>query len=518
MSDSRTSKSLKNAGVTIFYYFVNVILGFWSRQLFYDYLGSEVLGLDTTASTMFMFLNLAELGIGSSVAYFMYRPMFENDTFTMNEIVALQGWIYRRVAAIILIGSFILMIFFPWIFSDIKIPLWYAYATFSIMLFGSMLGYFINYRQCVLNADQKGYIVARVTQGAFVLFRILLIVLLPVVSHPFLLYLGTNVLGSIFGCLWLNHILKKEYPWLHKAETSGRELLKKYPEIITTTKQIFIHKVTTLIVNQVAPLIMYAFTTLSAVAYYGNYLTLIDKAKDVIKNAFSSTYAAVGNLVASQDDERIQSVFWELIDSRLNVSFSCILVLSMITEPFISVWLSPNYLLGKEVLILVCVLSFLSINRQTVDSFIAGYGLFQDVFAPAIEAVINLSVAIGLGYLWDIVGVQCGTLASTLIIVYGWKPYFLYTRGFKRNPWHEYFIPMLWRWSLLAVNGIVFFSLAEALRPESLDNYISIGIYFLILSIIVIPSIYIQFYFLTPGTRRFHARIVGLIRNKLKRH
>ena len=217
MSDSRTSKSLKNAGVTIFYYFVSVILGFWSRQVFYDYLGSEVLGLDTTASTMFMFLNLAELGIGSSVAYFMYRPMFENDTFTMNEIVALQGWIYRRVAAIILIGSFILMCFFPWIFSDIKIPLWYAYATFSIMLFGSMLVYFINYRQCVLNADQKGYKVTRVTQGAAVLFRILLIVLLPVVSHPFLLYLGTNVLGSIFGCLWLNHILKKEYPWLHKA-------------------------------------------------------------------------------------------------------------------------------------------------------------------------------------------------------------------------------------------------------------------------------------------------------------
>ena len=518
MSDSRTSKSLKNAGVTIFYYFVSVILGFWSRQVFYDYLGSEVLGLDTTASTMFMFLNLAELGIGSSVAYFMYRPMFENDTFTMNEIVALQGWIYRRVAAIILIGSFILMCFFPWIFSDIKIPLWYAYATFSIMLFGSMLGYFINYRQCVLNADQKGYKVTRVTQGAAVLFRILLIVLLPVVSHPFLLYLGTNVLGSIFGCLWLNHILKKEYPWLHKAEASGRELLKKYPEIITKTKQIFIHKVTTLIVNQVAPLIMYAFTTLSAVAYYGNYLTLIDKAKDVIKNAFSSTYAAVGNLVASHDDERIQSVFWELIDSRLNLSFSCILVLGMITEPFISVWLSPNYLLGKEVLILVCVLSFLSINRQTVDSFIAGYGLFQDIFAPAIEAVINLSVAIGLGYLWDIVGVQCGTLASTLIIVYGWKPYFLYTRGFNRNPWHEYFIPMLWRWSLLAVNGIVFFSLAEAFRPESLDNYISIGIYFVVLSIIVVPSIYIQFYFLTPGTRRFHARIVGLIRNKLQRH
>lgn len=515
MSDSRTSKSLKNAGVTIFFYFISVLLGFWSRKVFYDYLGSEVLGLDTTAATMFMFLNLAELGIGTSVAYFLYRPMYENDTLTMNEIVALQGWIYRRVAYFIMGASAILMCFFPWIFSDIKIPLWYAYATFSVMLIGSMLGYFLNYRQCILAADQKGYKVTKVTQSASTLFRIMLILLLPVVSHPFLLYIGTNLLGALIGCFWLNHVLKKEYPWLKKAELSGKELLKKYPEILTKTKQLFFHKVTTLIVNQLSPLIMYAFTTLTAVAYYGNYLTLIDKAKDVIKNAFMSTTNAVGNLIASKDEERIKAVFWELLDSRLCISFSCVLVLSLITEPFISLWLSPEYLLGGKVLLLVSILSFLSINRQTVDSFISGYGMFQDIWAPAVEAVINLSVAIGLGYLWDIAGVQCGTLTSTLIIVYGWKPYFLYTRGFKRNPWREYFLPMLWRWGLLAINGVAFYTLANYIRPKDLDSYKSIATYMIVLSIIIIPAVYLQFYILTQGTRDFHHRICGLIVSKL---
>lgn len=76
MSESRTSKSLKNAWVALFFYAINVIIGFWKRQVFFDYLGSEVLGLDTTASTLFSFLNLAELGIGASVGYFLYRPMF----------------------------------------------------------------------------------------------------------------------------------------------------------------------------------------------------------------------------------------------------------------------------------------------------------------------------------------------------------------------------------------------------------------------------------------------------------
>lgn len=510
-SESRTIKSLKNAQVTLLFYTINVILGFWSRKVFYDYLGSEVLGLDTTASTMLSFLNLAELGVGASIAYFLFQPMYEHDTRTMNKIVALQGWIYRRIAYVIIAASLALMCFFPIIFKDIQIPLWYAYATFSVMLFNSILGYFISYKQCILNADQKGYKVTKATSTAGVVFRIMLIFLLPVVAHPFLFYIGTSLLGGIFGCVWLNHILKKEYPWLASVEESGRELLKEYPDILKKTKQLFFHKITTVIVNQVAPLIMYAFTTLTAVAYYGNYLTTIDKAKDVLKNAFGSTAAGIGNLIASHQDDHIIEVFWELIDSRLCVSFACILVLGFITEPFISVWLSPTYLLGKPVLVLVCVASFLSINRATVDGFIGGYGLFHDIWAPAVEAVINLSLAVGLGYLFDIAGVVAGGIISTLAIIYIWKPYFLYTQGFKRHPLKEYFLPMAWRWALLIANGIVFSWLNALLMPEHIDSYLKIAIYGLVLSAVIIPTIYLQFYFLTPGTRRFHKRMTALV-------
>ena len=189
MQESRTIKSLKNAEVSIIYYTLNLILGFWSRNIFYKYLGSEVLGLDTTAYSLLSFLNLAELGVGGSVAYFLYRPMFDKDTHTVNEIVTLQGWIYRRIATFIIFVSVVMMCFFPWIFAKMKLPLWYAYCTFLVMLFGSLLGYFINYRQCVLNTDQKGYKVTQVTSGAGVFFKLLLILLLPVVSNPYVFYI-----------------------------------------------------------------------------------------------------------------------------------------------------------------------------------------------------------------------------------------------------------------------------------------------------------------------------------------
>ena len=45
-AESRTAKSLKNSVVALGFYFVNLILQFFSRKIFLDHLGAEVLGLE----------------------------------------------------------------------------------------------------------------------------------------------------------------------------------------------------------------------------------------------------------------------------------------------------------------------------------------------------------------------------------------------------------------------------------------------------------------------------------------
>lgn len=516
MQESRTTKSLKNAEVSVLYYTLNLIVGFWARKVFYDYLGAEILGLDTTASSLLSFLNIAELGVGASVGYFLYQPMFDKDTRTINDIVSLQGWIYRRIAAVIIVAAAILMCFFPLIFKDIKVPLWYAYATFSVMLFGSLLGYFVNYRSCVLSADQKGYKVTKVTSGMSLAFRVILVIVLPYVPSPFFFYIGTNLLGTILGSLWLNHVLKKEYPWLHQAELQGKELLKKYPDVLKKTSQLFFHQISTFIVFKCSPLIMYAYSSLTIIAYFGNYLTLIDKAKDILGMAFSSSQAAIGNLIASHDRQHILDVFWELNDSRICISTACLLVLALITEPFISVWLSPNYLLGPSVLIILVFNSWLMLNRDPIGQYVSGYGLFQDVWAPIVEACINFGVSILLGRLFGITGVLLGATASNIIIMYGWKPYFLFTHGFRLHPLRSYYIPVLYRYLLAGLAVFIVVVVNKSLCPSSFSGFFDVVVYGLILTVTVIPAIYLEFYIFTPGMKRFHKRILGLI--KIRRH
>ena len=80
VTDSRTSKSIKNSLVALAFYFINLVLQFFSRKVFLDYLGAEILGLNTTATNLLQFLNLAELGIGSAIACTLYKPLLEKDT------------------------------------------------------------------------------------------------------------------------------------------------------------------------------------------------------------------------------------------------------------------------------------------------------------------------------------------------------------------------------------------------------------------------------------------------------
>lgn len=100
--ESRVKKSLLNARVNLIFYFLTLILSFFSRKIFLDCLGADFVGLTTTLQNLLGFLNLAELGIGSAIGYVLYKPLFEHDQQKINEIISVFGYLYRWIGLIIL--------------------------------------------------------------------------------------------------------------------------------------------------------------------------------------------------------------------------------------------------------------------------------------------------------------------------------------------------------------------------------------------------------------------------------
>lgn len=429
---SRTAKSILNSKVALLYSILVFVSGFFSRKVFLEYLGAELLGLNTTVVNLLQFLNLAEMGIGTAIACTLYKPLFEKRQDAINEIISLQGWLYKKIAYVVMGASVVLMCFFPLIFEKTNIAQWYAYATFVTLIFSSLLGYFVNYKQVILSANQEQYKVVYGYNFVRILKTVFQIAAISYLHNGYVWWLVLEALFTVLASVSLNFMIKKSAPLLKADSSKGKLLQHKYPEVIAKIKQLFIHKIGSFVLTQTQPLIIYAFASLTIVAYYGNYMFVILGVTTFTRALFNGMAASVGNLVAEGDENRIIRVFDELYTSR----FFFVSVLSVCTyimiPQFIRLWVGEEYIMENTTVILMVIGLFVKCVRSTLDNFIEAYGLFYDVWAPITEAVLNVGCSVLLGYFYGINGVLLGSLISLITLAMLWKPYFLFTKGLKK--------------------------------------------------------------------------------------
>ena len=430
-AESRTAKSIKNSVVALAFYFVGLVLQFFSRKIFLDYLGADVLGLNTTATNLLQFLNLAELGIGAAISFTLYKPLFDNDEKTINEIVSLQGWMYHRIAWIVILGSSVLMCFFPWIFAKMPLPLWYAYASFGVLLLSALLGYFVNYKQILLSADQKDYKIQYSFQSIKLIKTCCQIFALTYFDDAYVWWLILELVFAVVGSISLEWMTRKTYPFLKPNISEGKQLYRKYPEIGKKIKQVFFHKIGCFALTQTSPIIIYAYASLTLVALYGNYMLIITGVTMLMNAMFNSMNAGVGNLVAEGNKERILSVFEELFAVR--TIFICTLCFGVYTlaADFITLWIGEQYVLDNTTLALMVATLYITLSRSTIDAFIAAYGLYGDIWSPIVEASINVGLSVLLGYFYGLHGILAGVMISLFLVIFCWKPIWLFLKGFK---------------------------------------------------------------------------------------
>lgn len=427
--ESRAKKSLLNARVNMICYFASLIVAFFTRKVFLDQFGAEFIGFTGTIQSLLGFLNLAELGIGSAIGYVLYKPIFEDDRVKINEIISVFGYIYRCIGLFILGMGAVMSLFLPMIFPSTSFSWPLIYFAFYSCLLSSLLGYFVNYKMFLLSADQRNYVVT----GYFQLTtttRVIIQMILALTVCSYYLYILLEIIFAGINSVILKWKINKTYHWLESDIKLGHQLFKKYPEVVKYTKQLFTHKIGSFVQFQLSPFIIYAYVSLPIVALYGNYTMIVQRLQGLVGGVLNSTGAGVGNLIAEGDKEKIYGVYKELLSVRIFIAGILSVCVYMLIGGFITVWLGKEYELSKIVTILICIQFFMSIVREVTDQFLFGYGLFYDIWAPVAESFIFIAASVTLGALYGLSGVLAGPLLSTFIIVYLWKPYFLFSKGF----------------------------------------------------------------------------------------
>lgn len=430
---SRIKKTILNAKINSIFYAIAILLSFYSRKFFIGNLGDELVGLGATLGNILGFLNLAELGIGSAVSFLLYRHLHENNKEHLQNIISVFGYYYNRIGIFIICSAVVLSLFLPLIFKSSSISLGLIYASFFTFLYSSLLGYFVNYKQLLFTADQKNYLIVSYVNTISICKILLQILVLSYFKGEYYLFLLIEVIFATLQSVIISVKIRKEYPWLHSSAKRGRELKQSYPEILKNTKQIFSHQFAGFILTQTDQLLVFSFTSLTVVTYFSNYTLIIQKITNFLFQLLNSSSAGVGNLIASNDFKNIKHVFGELMVLRYWAAGILIFCLYILTPSFIAIWLGREYVLENNILILMLVNTYILITRQTIDSFLMGYGLFSDVWAPWVEAALNLSISIFLGFHYGIAGIMTGTLISMIVIIVIWKPYFLFKNGFNES-------------------------------------------------------------------------------------
>ncbi len=430
MSESRVHKSLLNAKVNLLFYFLSLFFSFYSRKIFLECLGDNFIGLTGTLGNILGYLNLAELGIGSCISFFLYKPLQCGDRGKIQEILSVFGYLYRKIGLFILLAGCAVSLCFPWIFSEAELGMGIIYFSFFSFLGSSLIGYFINYRQILLQADQKNYLVAIYFQSAG-LVKTALQIFLAYTYRNLYVWVAIEFLFGILGCIILNWKINKEYPWLHTNIRNGKALVKQYPDIFTKTKQIFIHQIKDFLLNRSDELFVFAFVSLQMVAFYGNYLMIVNKITMLFKSVLDSVNAGIGNLVAEGDKQKMMRVFWELMTIRHFVAGLLCFSIYHLIQPFISLWLGDEYLLDNTIVILLIIYIYMVNSRGVVDMFNHSHGLYADTWSAWVELILNVGITLVAGYHYGIIGILLGKIVSVFIIVVFWKPYYLFRDGLK---------------------------------------------------------------------------------------
>ena len=176
---------------------------------------------------------------------------------------------------------------------------------------------------------------------------------------------------------------------------------------------------------------------------------------------------------------------------------------------FISLWIGSQYVLANSVLILLLLSFFIGMIRGATDQFLYGYGLFYDTWAPIVESIIYIIVAIIGGSIWGLEGVLLGGVTSLVIIVGIWKPYFLFSKGFKVPVWRywkriaEYIVLTIISF-LLVGEGIHLFVESD-FPTKSWSHWI---LYALIITSIFALFHFLLLYFSVKEMRTFIDRVI----------
>lgn len=409
------------------------VLSFITRIIFTRFLSANYLGVNGLFTNILTILSLSELGIGTTMTFFLYKPVAENDEIAIGKFMNLYRNAYRIIALIVFIAGMMICPFLDF-FIEGESGIEHLRLIYVLYLLDVVCSYLLSYKNSVFQAEQKIYIRLIIEQIVNIVRTFVQIVVL-ILSKNFIVYLLMQMIGSLIINLWVSYEVDKTHPYLKKIH--GLPDKKMMKEVIKNVKAMSMHKVGSVIVQGTDDLLMSAFVGLTSVGIYSNYSMIINNINTLFFRIYNALIGGVGNLAAKEEGDKIYEVYCTL-DFSLYLFFSFVSAgLICFFNPVILLLFGESYLFSMEIVICIVVNFYITGMRQINLMFREAMGLFwHDRYKPVIESIVNIVVSIYLVRRYEVIGIFLGTIFSSVTIDLWVEPYILMRYGMKKK-WKE---------------------------------------------------------------------------------
>lgn len=406
---------IKNSSIGFISQVVTMLFTFVTRSLFIKYIGVELLGLNSTFSSVLTALSLAELGFQSAIVYNLYRPLHDKNTEEVNSIVNILKLIYRGIGIFFIIAVFSLTPFLKSIVTGIEITL-IVYVYFWLQALASVCTYFLAYKRAILYADQKEYISKIVDLFFSIVFNTFQCIFL-IKFKSYLGYLALKLAQTYVSNFAIHLYCTKHYGYLHKSALDKSRLTK----ILHDVRDVFASRIASFIYSSTDNLVISAFVSTVSVGFFVNYTTITTSLKTLTSSALSPIIPILGNhLLDAKDTNKREQIFFLDTFIRYFIALMIVIPTAILIDDFITWWVGKEMILDHSIVILLCIDFYIHLVHSASMDFINSAGLFKsDKYIEALGALCNIVTSLILVQHLGIEGVLIGTVVSQVVFWVG---------------------------------------------------------------------------------------------------
>ena len=417
---------------------MNMLFPFAIRSVMLHYLGTEYLGLNGLFKSLLMFLNLAELGVGSAMVFSMYKPIAEDDTFTICALLRLYRTLYRIIGlAIAAVGLLLMPVLRNLIKGDLPAGM-NLYILYLMNLGNTVMTYWLfAYKSSLLQAHQRRDVISKVSL-AIRLTEYVLKILILVYTRNYYLYLSVQLLCQLAVNLLTAVCATKMYP---RYVPEGKLSKEKTLDVFRRVRDLFTSKLSATVFDAADTLVISAFMGLTALALYQNYYFIITALRMMLIVVLNACMAGVGNKLVMEskeenyrDLEKISLLFlWVLA-----VSSSMLLCLY---QPFIRVWMGEDNMLAVGLVFCFVVYYYSMGANKLINMFKDAAGIWRvDRWRPLTAALVNLGLNLATVRWLGLYGVLLSSVFSIVFIQIPWLFRNLFREVFPRQRMGKYIL------------------------------------------------------------------------------